>query len=287
MEIKQVIQEKCTKCKACIKECPAELFTEKDGQVVFEDVNKSCIKCSHCIAVCPEEAISYFLDDFDAPYSNDKSSAADLLSIVCRRRSQRSYSDKPITEEDTAPVIEAMRYGPTGHNAQENGYIIVTNPADKDLLRNATLKSLAAFGKMAGIRYLLKPFLHEKMYKILCNPHFKDNLNKMIKRTKDGEDRIFYDAPAVVLVHGLDLGPFAATDPTIAATQGMLAANAAGLGTCWMGFTMMAAAKDKKLKKHFGIAKDRKIFAVFTLGHPAVKYKNIPIRKKADVEWRK
>lgn len=46
--------EKCIKCKWCIKNCPTDNIILKEGRVVFED---RCIICMRCYNFCPQKAI--------------------------------------------------------------------------------------------------------------------------------------------------------------------------------------------------------------------------------------
>ncbi|WNY26729.1 DUF362 domain-containing protein [Methanolapillus ohkumae] len=58
----EVDQEKCTKCGACIKACPAQsIVMEKDGARILR---KTCLSCGHCM-ICPRDAV--FFDWKDVP----------------------------------------------------------------------------------------------------------------------------------------------------------------------------------------------------------------------------
>jgi Fe-S-cluster-containing hydrogenase component 2 len=50
-----VVKFRCTGCGDCVKICPVEAITMKDGRAVI-DV-KECIDCAACITECPAEAI--------------------------------------------------------------------------------------------------------------------------------------------------------------------------------------------------------------------------------------
>ena len=59
--------------------------------------------------------------------------------------------------------------------------------------------------------------------------HFKEILN-------DPKFNIFYDAPLLIVIASKVEGPWAVIDCSLAAQNLMLAARAAELGTCWIGF---------------------------------------------------
>ena len=55
-------------------------------------------------------------------------------------------------------------------------------------------------------------------------------------RLSNPDFQIFYHAPVVILISGAAEGPWIVEDCALAAENLMLAAYAAGLGTCWIGF---------------------------------------------------
>lgn len=69
MPILGIDQEKCIKCKLCIKECIRRYVEDEEIDIIkFQDPTGTCSLCGHCIAVCPTEAIMY--DKLgDEPYS--------------------------------------------------------------------------------------------------------------------------------------------------------------------------------------------------------------------------
>ena len=50
----QVLQERCTKCMLCVKDCPEGNIELRDGTIVF---GNRCDLCLRCIHHCPTEAI--------------------------------------------------------------------------------------------------------------------------------------------------------------------------------------------------------------------------------------
>lgn len=54
MPVVSTIGEKCKKCYACIKSCPARAIKVKDGKASV--MEERCISCGHCTTVCSQNA---------------------------------------------------------------------------------------------------------------------------------------------------------------------------------------------------------------------------------------
>lgn len=63
--------------------------------------------------------------------------ALSLMEIIEGRRSIRAYSDKPVEQEKLDAVLEAARLAPSARNRQKWQFIIVTDPAVKELMAEA------------------------------------------------------------------------------------------------------------------------------------------------------
>lgn len=53
-----VIDEKCTGCKRCIRECPLRAISPENGKVI---ISEDCTNCGACLKVCPLDAL--FLEE--------------------------------------------------------------------------------------------------------------------------------------------------------------------------------------------------------------------------------
>ena len=56
-----VNQNKCTNCGACVKVCPVEAISIKEGKAVVDQ--EKCIHCGKCLNVCPQDAIRSNFED--------------------------------------------------------------------------------------------------------------------------------------------------------------------------------------------------------------------------------
>jgi nitroreductase len=92
----------------------------------------------------------------------------------------------------------------------------------------------------------------------------------IVAANKRGEDKVLYDAPAVLLFH---VSPYAdAADAVIACTYAMIAAEALALGSCMIGCVAPPLARNRKLCAKHGIPAGHKPALVLILGHPAISY---------------
>ena len=60
----------------------------------------------------------------------------EVLETLKKRRSIRSYSEKPVEEEKLAAILEAGTYAATGMNRQSPVIVAVENKEDREILRN-------------------------------------------------------------------------------------------------------------------------------------------------------
>lgn len=264
-------KEICTGCGLCVKDCSRkaiELVTKK-AQVDLSN----CNECGHCVAVCPVNAVStpqydkieileYDKDKFNLDPNN-------LLNFIKFRRSIRQYKKIGIETEKLNLIIEAGRYSPTAGNRQSNRYIILKDKIDE-------------------VRELILKTLHD----VSSNPDFnlggRSGYRKMwIKMYDDyierNIDRLFFNAPAVIIVVGDDSIGSSQVDGAIAASNMELQAYSLGLGICYIGFFKMAVEYNPKIKEMLGIKDNEEFVLSFVIGYPDVKYKRTVNRRPADV----
>lgn len=295
MLINGIDYTKCIDCELCVKVCPVILYSIDENKpkdkVVFNNPHKRCIQCGHCIAVCPKEAIKY--EGADEPFSFENASNIkgivsynDLLKAIRIRRSMRVFKDEPVPKEQIESILEAMRYAPSASNRQGWRYLVITNKSEIKYLENESMKFFKMARKALPFRYLIAPFVSKTARRRIRNPKVKLHLDESLARWKAGKDIIFFDAPCVIILYSrVYANKIEANDAGIALTHGMLAAQALGLGTCWIGFAQRRLQNKKKLRKHFGIPKGSQVMGVIIVGKPAVKYQRGPPRRPLKVRW--
>ncbi len=296
MKIVAIDYEKCIDCLKCIQVCPSILYLEtknKNNKITaqFADPYGICIRCGHCIAICPTEAIKY--SNADQPLDIGKEKKLDkivpyenLLKVIRMRRSMRVYKKEAIPRDKIEAILEAMRYAPSASNRQNWRYTVVTNKKEIDNLSKASSSFFRIARKLLPLRFLAVPFLSASARKMVLNPSSKLQLDNNLKRLEEGEDVIFFDAPCVIIIYARKYTKnLAANDAGVALTHGMLAAQALGLGTCWIGFAQRKLNGSRGLKKHYKIPKGFDVLGVITVGKPAMEYQRGPPRRKLRVQW--
>lgn len=291
MKIKGIDSAICTSCLECARACPAGLFSlngvkgEEKRETTRKDPNGWCTGCGHCISACPRNAIQYASDEMAEECDGVVCSYDTMLKVVKSKRSVRNYREEQVPQASIEAILEAMRYAPTGHNLQANCYIVIRDPEKIRCIIDATVQGFYVFRRFVKLRKLIRPFLNKHMYAIMDDPGLLTGLDDLILSWMQGKDPIMHSAPAIILSYYPSLGPLSFLDPTIAFTYGMLAAQALGLGTCWIGFAIQALYKNRKMKRYLGIPKDMVVSGVMTLGYPSVKYYRVPPREQSKVKW--
>jgi nitroreductase len=108
---------------------------------------------------------------------------------------------------------------------------------------------------------------------------------EMFRETLAGNDRLFYGAPAVLVLFASGLTHLAAASCNLAAMQILLAADPSGLGACFNGYGLTALVRDKQVRERVGIPKGYTPGAVIAFGQPAGRFHRVPPRNKRRVIW--
>jgi nitroreductase len=183
----------------------------------------------------------------------------DLSEALRGRRSIRDYADRPVAEETLRAVIAEAVLAPNGLNRQAWAFRVV---ADRSLLERASAEARAA---------ALAAFAGE--------PHFAE----LREHIAAPGYRIFYDAPALIVICATVRDAMARHDCCLAAATLMLAAHGRGLGTCWIGLAepwLGSAAGRRAL----GIPPEHEAVAPIIIGHPRALPPARP-RRPPEIAW--
>jgi nitroreductase len=267
-----------------------QILVEEAGAVRVTDP-MACIQCGHCEAVCPEDAIR--LGNLEtrefSPVSgrSDLASPESLMALFRHRRSTRIFRDTAVEREKTERIIEAGRFAPTGGNLQPLRHVVVQTPEKLAQTRDLTIDFLAGearkiekaiAGEGTGSTSFSGRGAIQKAY--------AEILTRMAEANREGADRLFWNAPVLVVTHANPaLSGSAEVDAGLAAMQMTLMAESLGLGTCFIGFVVIAAAESRELKTVLGIPAQNIALVDFVTGYPDVRYLRYVSRRPARVLW--
>jgi nitroreductase len=136
----------------------------------------------------------------------------DLNAAIFGRRSVREYTSQPVTAETIRALIDAAVHAPNAVNQQPWTFTVVRDQAVLARISNDAKRHMLA---------TMPPGRH--------SDHFRSRLS-------DPNLHIFYHAPVLIIISAIEQGPWIVEDCALAAENLMLAAYAAGLGSCWIGF---------------------------------------------------
>ena len=167
-----------------------------------------------------------------------------LLKLLQKRKSCRSYSSREVPENIIKNCLEAARIAPSACNKQPWKFIIVKNPESRNkLFKKALLPCLPMpwFQKAPVIIAICaeSDFITHKIAPFLSNIDYRL----------------------------IDIG--------IAGEHFVLAAEAQNLGTCWIGWF-----KEKQVKKILNIPRGIKVLSLMTLGYPSEDVNEVKEKKQ-------
>jgi nitroreductase len=183
----------------------------------------------------------------------------DLNDAIMGRRSVREYTAQAVDEPTIRRLIDAAIHAPNAVNAQPWTFTVVRDQAQLDRIsRDAKAHMLSH----------MPPGPHADRFRAhLSDPDFQ----------------IFYHAPVLILISAVEPGPWIVEDCALAAENLMLAAFAAGLGSCWIGFAQ-GYLNTPSGKATLGLPTASVPVAPIIVGHP-VAMPPATARSEPDISW--
>jgi len=286
----RVIEKKCTGCGLCARLCMAEVLEIRARKATVANP-QWCSRCGHCVAVCPADAVQDSLGTRKQNPLLDPASlpSAKALQLFFRsRRSIRVYRDRPVSRKDMEKILEAGTCAPTAGNRQDVAYVVMTDREQIRELREMVFpivrRMFLQFNKP-----LIKPILEASIgpESVASLKEYLPLLDLYQERwEKRGEDRIFFHAPTLLIVHGTRFDDTVGVSCAVVLYQASLMAHALNVGSCYNGFLQVAINNNRKVKQWLGIPWRNKCYGALTLGYPKVSYRRMVRREPPNVTWR-
>lgn len=180
--------------------------------------------------------------------------------VVRTRRSIRAYKDEPVAEETLRELVELATLAPTAMNLQPWRFSVITSREALARVNEVVKRACLAMMERAP------------------------ELQRFRSMFEDPKFSVFYGAPALVLIQGPTGNQTATMDCLLAAENLMLAAHAKGLGTCFIGFVLLAR-DDAELRRTLAVADGYDAIAPIIVGSPAAIPEAAPERRPAEITW--
>jgi nitroreductase len=176
----------------------------------------------------------------------------DALEAILTRRSTRNYKPDAVEAEKLDQILKAAGQAPSGGNNQHNHFLVIRN---RDVIQKLIVMTEAAFAEME---------IQENTYA---------SLKHAISASKRGGYIFCYNAPVLIAVaNRLDYGNNMA-DCACAIENMMIAANALGLGSCWINQLKWLNGEPELTGylRSLGMKEDERIYGAVILGYPATE----------------
>lgn len=191
----------------------------------------------------------------------------DTQESLLNRRSIRKYLNDPVAPELIKKIMTAATWAPSGGNGQPWRFYVATGAKRDELIQamaeapGPDAPSIEAFDEVLipaveeGLRLMGKGDASEAVSKKLGEDFQKHNRFGSIR---------FFQTPVAIVVTKPQAGG-SSLDIGAAVENLLIAAQAEGLGTCWLGMPLMF--KDK-LKEILNIPEDEVLVTCVCLGYP-------------------
>lgn len=282
-----ISRDDCTGCGLCVERC-VRCFSDRGDEITVLADETNCNLCGHCVALCPTMAITHRkmdMDNFPEISADSNFDTDTFIQFVRKRRSHRSFKEKPIPRAVLDKLVDVCRYAPTGSNVQNVELLIIQ---DRDKIKKLSDLTMESFQKARGIIERRVTALRAEGKEIPGDLQYSyDTLmarDQMQEAREAGLDTVFHNAPAVLIFHS----PAATSAPkdngVIASTTVTLTAMTMGLESTYIG-VFEAASTYRPIKEELGLPAGHKVFSVLIMGYPRLKYLRSVDRKPIKVRW--
>ncbi len=252
-------ESRCNGDGLCTKVCPSSCLSLENGKAQPSHIApKTCIRCGQCMAVCPKMAISLD-DDNPAEFTKTQHSVdpTQFENMAKSRRSVRLFKPASVPQADLQHALDVARYAPTGKNAQDVEWVVISGAEKVHALESLSIDILRDM------------------------PEGK----RLVQNFDAGQTPILRSAPHIILNHSRVEYDMHMADSAIAMTYLELMLYSMGIASCWAGYFMRVSTLDTRIAEYLHLPADRKIQCALMVGYPLLKYQRIPPRKDLRVNW--
>ncbi|MDY6904222.1 MAG: nitroreductase family protein [Thermodesulfobacteriota bacterium] len=282
----------CNGCGMCADVCP-DYVLHKISQTGMIDVRHPalCCECGHCAAICPQNAIT----GLSHPQKAIDKQPGDVISpdmmehLLLSRRSIRQYKPEAIPETVMASLMTAAANAGTGGNTQTTEFMVIRDTTLIGQLEQQVIRSVWRSGLMLVKSHgRVEQLLRKKLGPVIA--HQFASYHDIIKNRRTDKQlpgMIFRNAPVIIVAHDIQGNPMGHANCAIALRNMEIMALPHGLGTCWSGWLMSAAMKQRrKIHKLLQMPLDREIGGAIMAGYPRYTYARVPQRKERTIVYR-
>ena len=287
----EINRDQCIGCGLCETICPTGTILLKEEKATAS--GDGCIMCGHCEAVCPEGAIHVSgIDEEMSEYRTFSSAkhwlspgnfdTALLVQLMASRRSCRHFTERPVERELLEDLVKIGITAPSGTNCQLWTFTIF--PTRKAVLAFAgqVANFYSRLNKTAEntmLRYFLK-----LIGKTELDEYYRGYYGKVKEGLEEwhlsGRDRLFHGSTAAIIVGSRPGASCPGEDAMLATQNILLAAHSMGLGSCLIGFAVIAMRRDPSVRRSLGIPEEEDVYSVIALGYPDEVYQRTAGRRK-------
>ena len=170
-----------------------------------------------------------------------------VMDAIYHRRSVRDYTPEKVSEASIHMLMYAAIQAPTAMHEEPWAFAVIQDRHLLDRLSETAKRTLWLQAQSEGSSGLAR-----RSVTMISDPAFN----------------VFYNAGTLIVIYGKTRGPFTAADCWLAAENLMLAACAAGLGSCVIGLAA-PALNTPEWKKRLDIPDGMTAYAPVLIGYPA------------------
>ena len=197
----------------------------------------------------------------------EQDQAAAFFRVLYTTRALRRLKPDPVPEELLFQLVDAAIRAPSGQNAQDWRFVVVTDPAIKSLMQTAATEAWARYQpRFAAEPSLMDELPRTKRLSLKATAHLAHHVG---------------EAPAVILVCGLKARHSSPGGSAFPSVQNLLlAARAAGLGAALVTMPLWSTFLARRA---LGLPWNVSPCAVVPLGWPIGRYGPTTRRPVGDV----